>query len=185
VINELMEQHTTVVGVVNRRMNSIRVILNYWKKGDFNSVINCLGMMNDNSVVMDVINSTFADNQKVEMLNFDNVANVLPHCTQLVNSKYETHIIAGLKATSNILHHFAGEIIKIKTVVVSGGVDLAREERLKKCDACVEQFYNFFKSKGFLKAQKRKGDVAELSMNLHGRLLMFLNKTKAQSAECE
>ena len=57
-----MEQHPTVIGVVNRRMNSIRVILNYWKKGDFNSVINSLGMMNDTSVIMDVLNHTFADN---------------------------------------------------------------------------------------------------------------------------
>mmetsp|Transcript_41859 Transcript_41859/g.40200 ORF Transcript_41859/g.40200 Transcript_41859/m.40200 type:complete len:181 (+) Transcript_41859:1398-1940(+) len=180
-----MEQHTTVMGVVNRRMNSIRVILNYWKKGDFNSVINGLGMMNDTSVVMDVLNHTFADNQKIEMLNYENVANLLPHCIVLVNSKYETHILAGLKSTSNILTHFAGEIIKIKTVPVSGGVDLAREERLKKCEACVEQFYNFFKSKGFQKALKRKGEVAEIAMNLHGKLTMFLNKTKAQAAECE
>lgn len=92
-------------------MNSIRVILNYWKKGDFNSVINSLGMMNDTSVIMDVLNHTFADNQKIEMLNFDNVASIMPHCTMLVNSKYETHILAGLKSTANILKHFGPQII--------------------------------------------------------------------------
>ena len=55
-------------------MNSIRVILNYWKKGDFNSVVNSLGMMNDTSVIMDVLNNTFADNQRIDMLNYDNIA---------------------------------------------------------------------------------------------------------------
>lgn len=40
-------------------------------------------------------------------------------------------------------------MIKIKTVAVSGGVDLAREERIKKVDTCIELFMNFYKSKGF------------------------------------
>jgi hypothetical protein len=41
------------------------------------------------------------------------------------------------------------EMIKIKTIPVGGGVDLAREERLKKVDICIDHFQNFFKSKGF------------------------------------
>ena len=40
-------------------------------------------------------------------------------------------------------------MIQIKTVAVGSGVDLAREERLKKVDNCIENFMNFFKSKGF------------------------------------
>jgi hypothetical protein len=64
---------------------------------------------------------------------------------------------------------------------VSGGVDLAREERIKKCDACVEQFHTFLKSKGFQKALKRKGEVAEIAMTLHNHLTNFINKTKGDS----
>jgi len=77
----------------------------------------------------------------------------------LVNSKYETHILAGLKSTLNILKHWGPEIIKVKTIPVGGGVDLAREERLKKVDACIDQFMNFFNSKGFQKSIKRGGTV--------------------------
>ncbi len=62
IINEIMEQHTTLVGVVNRRMSSIKVILNWWNKGNVTSALNALNMMNDMSVIMDVINYTFADN---------------------------------------------------------------------------------------------------------------------------
>lgn len=40
-------------------------------------------------------------------------------------------------------------MIQIKTIPVGGGVDLAREERVKKVDVCIEHFMNFFKSKGF------------------------------------
>jgi hypothetical protein len=97
IINETMEQHTTLIGVVQRRIQSIKVILNWWNKGNITSAINALSMMNDTSIVMDVLNSTFADNQKIDQLNYDNLIQILPHTTSLVNSKYETHIIAGLK----------------------------------------------------------------------------------------
>ena len=50
-------------------------------------------------------------------------------------------------------------MIKIKTVPVVGGVDLAREERIKKVDACIDHFMTLYKSKGFQKCLKRQGDV--------------------------
>ena len=67
-------------------------------------------MMNDPCVTTDVLNSTFAQDLRVEMLNFENVANLLPHTMLLVNSKYENHIMAGLNSTMNILKHFAPQI---------------------------------------------------------------------------
>lgn len=91
----------------------------------------------------------------------------MPHATTLVNSKYETHIIAGLKSTLNILKAFGPQMIQMKTVPVGSGVDLAREERIKKCDMCIDQFFVFYKSKGFQKALKRKGEVSEIAMVLH------------------
>lgn len=63
-----------MVGVVSRRMGSIKVILNWWNKGNVTSAINALNMMNDMSVVMDVLNNTFAENQRIDMLNYENIA---------------------------------------------------------------------------------------------------------------
>lgn len=57
-----MENHTQLIGVVNRRMSSIRVILSFWNKGEIAASINALNMMGDNSVIMDVLNHTFAEN---------------------------------------------------------------------------------------------------------------------------
>ena len=42
--------------------------------------------------------------------------------------------MAGLKTVLNIVKLWGPEMIKIKTVPVGGGVDLAREERIKKVD---------------------------------------------------
>ena len=60
-------------------------------------------MMNDTSIVMDVLNNTFAENEKIDTLNYENIALIIPHSITLVNSKYETHILAGLKTALNIL----------------------------------------------------------------------------------
>jgi len=57
--------------------------------------------------------------------------------------------LAGLKTCLNILKLWGPEMIKIKTIPVGGGVDLSREERLKKVDTCIDHFLNFFKGKGF------------------------------------
>jgi len=57
-----MENHTQLIGVVNRRMSSIKVILSFWNKGEISASINALNMMGDNSVIMDVLNHTFAEN---------------------------------------------------------------------------------------------------------------------------
>jgi len=51
----------------------------------------------------------------------------------------------------------------LKTTPVGRGVDLAREDRLKKCDACIEQFKLFKGCRGFKKALNREGEVGEVS----------------------
>ena len=83
------------------------------------------------------------------MLNYENVAAVIPHTINLVNSKYETHIMTGLQSVLNILRQFGPKIIQMKTMPLGREVDLAREERLRKCDLCVDQFEKFNKSKGY------------------------------------
>ena len=70
--------------------------MNWWNKGNIGSAINALSMQNDLSVTMDVLNATFAKNQRLDLLNYDNIAAILPQATNLVNSRYETHVLCGL-----------------------------------------------------------------------------------------
>lgn len=143
-INSMMEQHNVVMGVVNRRLSSIKVILKWWSSGNINSAINALSMMGDTSVVMDVLNYTFADNQRVGMLNYENVTQVLSHASALCGSKYETHVLCGMKTVAHLLSYFSKGITDLKTTPVGRGVDLAREERVRKVDLCIEQFSKIF-----------------------------------------
>lgn len=51
-----------------------------------------------------------------------------------------------------------------------GGVDLAREDRLQKCESVIEAFYQLSKAKSFLKTMQRGGEVSELATTLHRHL---------------
>ena len=97
--------------MVSRRADQVKVVINWWNKGDLTSAINALSMQNDLSVSMDVLNVTFAKNNRLDMLNYENVAAVVPHTINLVNSKYETHIMTGLQSVLNILRSFGPKII--------------------------------------------------------------------------
>jgi len=88
----------------------------------------------------------------------------------LIDSKYETHILAGVKSATNILIAFQKPIIDLKTHSTQGGVDLAREDRIAKCDLCVEAFYQLSLSKSFIKCIKRGGEISMVSNKLYGYL---------------
>ena len=102
-ITEIQGEHMNYVGVLQRRIQSVKTVMNYWYKGDIMAAINALNMMNDLSVVMDVLNNTFADGQAIERLNHDHISAVLPLAANLSNSKFEAHTKVGLKTALNIL----------------------------------------------------------------------------------
>ena len=60
-IEEMSKQHNQILGVIARRMNSIKSIQHYWKSGNITAGINALKMIKDLSVTMDVINAAFAN----------------------------------------------------------------------------------------------------------------------------
>jgi len=61
-----------------------------------------------------------------------------------------------------------------------GGVDLAREDRLQKCESVIEAFFQLSKSRSFMKALGRDGEIKQVANQLNMHLQDFLNKTKAE-----
>ena len=107
IINECMERHTTFNGVMQRRSANNKVVMNYILKQDsMKAALNALSMMKDSSITMDILNSTFAKNKRIEMLNFEKIKQLMPHIQDLIDSKYETHMKAGLKCALNVLNAF-------------------------------------------------------------------------------
>ena len=137
IINEVGQHHTTLIGVISRRAESVKAIVSWWNKGQVGTAINSLNMQNDLSLSMDVLSFTLAQNTRVNSLVLDNVTAVMPQIIALTNSKYETHLMAGLMSALNLLRHFAQGMIDLKTAPVQRSVDLAREDRERKADECI------------------------------------------------
>ena len=135
---------------------------------------------------MDVLSFTLAQNSRVNSLKLDNVTSVMPQIISLTNSKYETHLMAGLSSALNLLRHFAQGMIDLKmTPINPREVDLAREDRIRKADECINQFQRFSKCKGFYKALagERQQKVQETATSLNAQLMHLLNLTRAHTAQ--
>mmetsp|Transcript_13029 Transcript_13029/g.20213 ORF Transcript_13029/g.20213 Transcript_13029/m.20213 type:complete len:189 (+) Transcript_13029:1077-1643(+) len=142
IISECMEKHSTFSNVMQRRIANMKTVMNYLlNDNDLVSAVNSLGLIKDTTVTMDFLNSTFAKNKRLDLLNFDKIVLLMPYVQEMIDSKYETHNVAGLKSALNILRGFSQSIIDIKRTAVMGGVDLAREDRIRKADDVIEVFF--------------------------------------------
>jgi hypothetical protein len=80
IINECMDKHGTFNGVMQRRIASIKMVMNYiLSKNDIASALNSLTMIKDPTVTMDILNSTFAKNKRIDMLNLEKIVLLMPH----------------------------------------------------------------------------------------------------------
>ena len=67
------------------------------------AALNALAMIKDPAVTMDLLNSTFAKNKRLDMLNYQKISQLMPFVQDMLDSKYETHNKAGLKTAYNVL----------------------------------------------------------------------------------
>jgi hypothetical protein len=83
------------------------MVMNYiLVKNDIAAALNSITMIKDATVCMDILNSTFAKNKRIEMLNFEKVGLLMPHIQDMIDSKYETYNKCGLKCALNVLKAF-------------------------------------------------------------------------------
>jgi len=178
VLDELMSQHTTLVNVIQKRSNHVKIILNWWAQGNIPSAINALNMINDQSTTKDVLGHSIVGNKLEGVINFDQVTLILPHALTLIESKYEPYLTCGLKVVESLFDEFGNSISSMKTVPLNRGVDLAREERLRKADGVLEKFREISQSIGLQKACKRDNypEISSLAKRLSAELEFFIEK---------
>ncbi len=71
--------------------------------------------MNDPSIVNDFLAETFSKQLKMDLLTMENTPALLAHCLSLINGKYESHTLNGVKAYSHIFNAFRD--VKISFVI--------------------------------------------------------------------
>lgn len=101
IMNGIMKENKIVQNILSKRAINARALVNWWMKGNVDSTINTLTSKRDTSLVMDFFNYAFVKGKPVnlELVTMENAAAILAHLSSLINSKYETYLIVGIKAS--------------------------------------------------------------------------------------
>jgi len=166
------------MAVANKRMGHVTLILNYWNRGEVTNALAAINMINDLSVTMDVFGYTFANGYGLHLLTLDHAAIILSLALTLVHSKYECYVQVGLRTIDNIFKQFSEKIRSALTVPLLGGVDLAREERLKKSDLCLKQFKLILEDAGMKKIANKQSELGTQAAKVMNSLSYLLKACK-------
>ena len=60
----------------------------------------------DMSIVNDFISETYSKNERLDTITMENCPAILAHCLSLINSKFQSYNINGIKAYNNIFKIF-------------------------------------------------------------------------------
>lgn len=132
-LDMITKGHNTMLSVLSNRSKSLQTVRVMWTSGNTRTAIDSAISMNDQSVIVDVLNVL---NAKSGLWNLDISASLLPHLKQLIAHKYEEYVMIACESLKIVLRNF-GPLIKANlTAPPSYGVDLSREERHRKCNAC-------------------------------------------------
>jgi hypothetical protein len=102
---------------------------------------------------------------------------------EMIQSKHMTVIKAGLEYILHVVSLFKDDMIKLKTFGMDKGVDLAREERLRRFDLLIEQYVEIYQSHRLKKLIEKKDESSKLADTLHAEFTQIFKKVYSNDYE--
>jgi hypothetical protein len=164
-LDQLLTDAAPARTALAQRLQSLKLLRLLWERGETTDAIDHLTVLSD-ALQHSVGNlSTLADffdavELKGNGLNLDSCVKLLPILEAMIShstSYSSEHVMyATLKSLASLAEGY-GELIRNTraTIIVSGGVDLSREARLNKCNACYSVFMRVDSRTDMLKRQFR------------------------------
>lgn len=140
IINEVNGKHTDVKKILFGRKNSLKRLAKFCVDKDVPSTLNYLSMINELSIYHDFLNYALLQTDTIRVpLTIDNASFLLSHVIELINSKYDNYRKVGIHSSLVLLKLFSDRIITTKGSI-SQGIDISKEDRIKKCDKIIDIF---------------------------------------------
>jgi len=119
--------HRAMMSVLASRGRNLEIVHKLWQNKDAKTAVDHAVSLNDQAVLVDFLSVITL---RPSIWNLDLCTALLPALTDLLQSKYETYIVAGCGGLKVILKNFASVIkTNIDAPVQTVGVDISREER--------------------------------------------------------
>jgi len=147
-VSQLALQHPQMMGVLTRRLTQVRRVNQLWAQGNLGTLSDGLQFPQDHAVVCDFARAVIKE-KLVGALNLDACQTLLPIMRDLMCSKYDDFAVTGHQFAELLLQHFGDLISETREScarIPERQLDIAREERLGKCNACHQQFCEIQKS---------------------------------------
>ena len=137
VMQSIIKDNKTMLSILNKRTLTVQTLMNWWNKGNIDSTINALTSKRDTSVVMDFFNYAFVKggHANLDQITMENAAAILAHLFSLINSKYETYLIVGIKALKVIFEHVSVLISSECNIMREGGevsMEVKQQQNVQK-----------------------------------------------------
>eukprot|EP00127_Corallochytrium_limacisporum_P007060 Clim_evm20s241 gene=Clim_evmTU20s241 len=139
-----LAQTPKMLQVMQQRLRNVSAVRLLWAEGRTREAVELLADMNDIGTAVDVLNIL---NLKKSAWNLDIVTLVLPLAQDLLESQFASHLTTACGSIKLVLRSF-GQLIKdmlpqaisaASAAKSPAGMDIAREERAKKCMFCYER----------------------------------------------
>ncbi|CAK9044018.1 unnamed protein product [Durusdinium trenchii] len=168
-LDTIAAQHPQMMDVLRRRFEQTQRLKELWAQGDLAGISGILTMPQDQAVLCDLARSLMKG--LGSELNLDACSAFLPLLKELLlTSKYEDFIATALEFTQLLLEefgHLIGETRESCSKILERQLDLAREQRFRKCNACYENFKEIHR---LLVAGQNSSRFSKLCSNLEAFL---------------
>lgn len=143
IIQKINAPHQKFKKILSNRKTTLSRLAKFCIDKDIPSTLNYLNMINEQPIYHDFLNFSLLQSETIKIpLTLDNANILMTRIYDLINSSYHNYRLVGIKCATVILELFTERIITTKNAVYSQGIDLSREDRVKKCNKLVEQFIN-------------------------------------------
>ena len=141
-MNEIKEKNEQFCSILRKRIKGLNNVVSYYNNNYYNDAIGQIYLCKDLGVANDFfIYGIINKDLNSFNLNSDDVIRLFPIIFNLCDSKYDIYFKTGINSAWVILKMYYDRIISAKKSKFSYGVDLNREEKLKKYDKIFDFFY--------------------------------------------
>jgi len=131
IIEGVTTGHSSMLNILALRLRNTRIVRSHWTEGDHKAAVETMLELNDQSVVVDVLNVM---KQKPKLWSLDMSNMLMPECTKLIDSQFESHVTTGTATVQMVVKCFGQMVTQnLRSPPAPGGIDISREDRYEKC----------------------------------------------------
>ena len=180
IINEMMELDQQFIAIMKKRIKGLEKISEEYKKGNYEETMAEAGLCKDLGVVNDFFRYALIkkDLNKIS-LKSDMAIQIFPIILNMINCKYDIYFKTGINTAWTILNLFSDPIIDAMKTPLSGGIDLNREEKIKKYKIIIDYFKRLRESE-ILQNNLKYKEIKNLNLKQFvGEVNFFINNLKS------